>query len=225
MRLLFIRHGDPDYQNDCLTPTGHEQAEKAAHRLASENIDKIYASCMGRARQTAGYTARLTGKDVEILDFMREIVWGYDEDYQPEASPWVIADKMADEGMDAGDPMWEENRYFKGNRCVDNVHMIAEEFDKLLLTLGYRREGGLYRCITDTDNDRTVALFSHGGSSSAAMSHILGIPFPLVCSTFHLDLTSVCVLRFDSRPGSRRMPVIELLNDARHIHMLTNCKI
>ena len=30
MRFLFIRHGEPDYINDCLTPTGRLQAEAAA---------------------------------------------------------------------------------------------------------------------------------------------------------------------------------------------------
>ena len=30
MRLLFIRHGDPDYQNDCLNEIGIEEAKALA---------------------------------------------------------------------------------------------------------------------------------------------------------------------------------------------------
>ena len=33
MRLIFVRHGEPDYQKDCLTETGRIQAELAADRL------------------------------------------------------------------------------------------------------------------------------------------------------------------------------------------------
>ena len=32
MRIVFVRHGHPDYKNDCLTPLGHEQAKAAAAR-------------------------------------------------------------------------------------------------------------------------------------------------------------------------------------------------
>ena len=34
MKLLLIRHGDPDYENDCLTPVGQREAEALAERIA-----------------------------------------------------------------------------------------------------------------------------------------------------------------------------------------------
>ena len=52
MRLIFIRHGEPDYEKDCLTELGHKQAAAAAQRLLSEGIDEIYSSPQGRAFQT-----------------------------------------------------------------------------------------------------------------------------------------------------------------------------
>ena len=33
MRIIFVRHGEPDYKNDCLTAEGHIQAEAVAKRL------------------------------------------------------------------------------------------------------------------------------------------------------------------------------------------------
>ena len=41
MKIILVRHGHPDYVNDCLTPLGHEQAAKAALRLKNEGIEKI----------------------------------------------------------------------------------------------------------------------------------------------------------------------------------------
>ena len=37
MNLYIVRHGNPNYDNDCLTPLGHEQAEAAD--MALDAID------------------------------------------------------------------------------------------------------------------------------------------------------------------------------------------
>ena len=76
MRLILIRHGEPDYEKDCLTEKGMEQAEGTARRLSGEGISAIYSSPMGRARDTASYTAQRLGLKVNTLDFMHEIDWG-----------------------------------------------------------------------------------------------------------------------------------------------------
>jgi probable phosphoglycerate mutase len=52
MRIILIRHGDPNYEKDCLTELGHKQAAAAAQRLLKEGIDEIYSSPQGRAMQT-----------------------------------------------------------------------------------------------------------------------------------------------------------------------------
>lgn len=53
MLLYIIRHGDPHYPTDSLTPRGVLQAEAVGKRLAAAGITKIYSSPMGRAKQTA----------------------------------------------------------------------------------------------------------------------------------------------------------------------------
>ena len=75
MRIYFIRHGDPNYKDNCLTPLGHQQAEALAERWAvsAEKVDRIYSSKFGRAVETAEPTAAKLGLPVEILDFMHEI--------------------------------------------------------------------------------------------------------------------------------------------------------
>ncbi len=66
MRIIFVRHGEPDYALDCLTPAGRAQAEAAAERLRGEGISAVYASPMGRAAETAACTARLLGLPVQL---------------------------------------------------------------------------------------------------------------------------------------------------------------
>ena len=53
MLLFFIRHGDPNYFPDQLTPLGHRQAEAVAKRLALYGLDEIYSSSAVRAKETA----------------------------------------------------------------------------------------------------------------------------------------------------------------------------
>lgn len=39
MKLIFIRHGDPDYDNDCVTEKGKKEVEYLADMLQQEDID------------------------------------------------------------------------------------------------------------------------------------------------------------------------------------------
>ena len=50
MKILLIRHGDPDYEHDTLTEQGWVEAELLARRLQSAAIDDFYLSPLGRRR-------------------------------------------------------------------------------------------------------------------------------------------------------------------------------
>ena len=97
MRIIFVRHGEPDYEHDCLTETGKLQAVDAAERLRNEGIEEIYASPQGRAAQTAAATAEVLKRPVKTLDYMRELHWG-SIDGTPIPSnghPWNLSDLLA----------------------------------------------------------------------------------------------------------------------------------
>ena len=53
MRILLIRHGDPDYVNDTLTEKGRREAALLAKRAVSMNMGECYKSPLGRAQDTA----------------------------------------------------------------------------------------------------------------------------------------------------------------------------
>lgn len=56
MRILIVRHADPDYDIDSLTDTGWKEAELAADYLSKINVKAFYVSPLGRAQDTAGCT-------------------------------------------------------------------------------------------------------------------------------------------------------------------------
>ena len=220
MRIIFVRHGEPDYEHDCLTARGRIQARAAAERLRGEGIEEIFSSPLGRAAETAAAAGEALGLRVRTLDFMRELHWGSTDGTPVPADghPWDLADLLAGEGWDLTDPAWREHPYFRGNLVTAEADHVAEKTDEWLRSLGYEREGAYYRCARPDDRQATVALFSHGGSSAAAMGHILNLPFPYACGLFHLEFTGITVIRLDRRPGSRTLPCLELANDGRHIH-------
>ena len=219
MRIIFIRHGEPDYEHDCLTGPGRIQAQAAAERLREEGIEEIFSSPLGRAAETAAATAEALGLPVKTLDFMRELHWGSVDGTPVPANghPWDLADRLAAEGWDLTNPAWREHPYFSNNLVTAEADRVAEKTDEWLRTLGYERSGAYYRCIRPDNVQKTVALFSHGGSSAAAMGHILNLTFPYACGLFHLEFTGITVIRLDRNPGVQALPCLELANDGRHI--------
>lgn len=214
MRIIFVRHGEPDYTHDCLTEEGRRQAAAAAERLAREGITAVYASPMGRASETASYTARLLGLSVEILPFMHEVSWGGDVPY--EGHPWTLSDRMInEENFDFLHSDWRTHPYYRDNTITPYYDMISERFDAFLLTKGYRHEGNRYLCMTD--RNETFAVFSHGGSGACALAHLLSLPFPWVITVLPYDYTSIIILEYPVRAGEYVHPRIELFNDIAHI--------
>ena len=218
MRIIIIRHGDPDYEKDCLTELGHKQAALAAKRLMDEGIETIYSSCMGRAKQTAQAFSDLSGiGPVKILDFMKEIRFGREGFiYEEQGNPWTGVDRLAAEGVNIYDIAWTELPLFKDNTATIDVQNIQKQTDVWLSELGYKREGLYYRNTRKDEENHTIALFCHGGSSTAMLSRILNIPFPYLCAAFHFKHTAITILRFDVTPGKLSTPILELVNDNRH---------
>ena len=219
MRIVFVRHGEPDYQRDCLTEAGKVQARAAAERLREEGIHEIWSSTMGRAMETAEAASEVLGLPVRTLDFMREVRWGSRDGSPIPAGghPWDLADELARQGINLNTPEWRKHPYFRNNVVCDSVDAVETGIDKWLLEKGYSREGAYYRCVRENEEQETVALFSHGGSSCAAMGHILNLPFPYACALLHLEFTGITVLRLDRHPGAKTLPCLELANDGRHI--------
>lgn len=221
MRIIFVRHGEPDYAHDCLTALGRVQANACAERLVRENIKAVYSSPFGRALETASIVAgRISVEPVHILDFMHELHWGSKSGREIYAygHPWAIADEMSRTGWDLTRPDWPSHPFFWDNAVTENVTCIAEKTDDWLFSIGYKREGLYYRCLED--NPHSVAVFSHGGSSVAMLSRILNLPFPYLCATMHFHFTGITILRFDSHSGSRILPCLELVNDGDHVREL-----
>ncbi len=218
MKIVLVRHGHPDYVNDCLTQLGHEQAEKAAERLRNEGITEIYSSPYGRAYETAQHTADVLSQSITTLDFMREIKWGSSDgkDIYRDGHPWDTSLYAVSLGHSLMDEGWTKQPPFCNNVVFSELERVASQADIWMESLGYRREGANYR-VTGDNTNKTIALFSHGGSSSALLSHLLNFTFFYLCRAICPDFTSITVLSFSDEKGVLTAPMIEYANDSRHI--------
>ena len=220
MKIVFVRHGHPNYRLDRLTVLGHRQAEAAAERLAEEGIQRIYSSTCGRALETAEHTADRIGiprGEIVRCDFMREIHWG-SSDGTPLAAkghPWNEVERMEAAGLPLNSEAWAEEEPFCHNKVVAYSRSVCERSDIWMRFLGYRREGDRYR--VERENDSTVAMFSHAGSSTALLSHLFHIPFPQAFSAIRPDFTAITVAEISGKVGELTVPRFVLLTDARHI--------
>lgn len=218
MRIVFCRHGHPDYKLDCLTELGHRHAAAAAQRLKDEGITEIYASPMGRAQETAQYTADLLGLPIETLPFMREIRFRAveeEEELPHNGNPWMNVVDMVAEGKSIQSFDWQADYPFCRSRIVESVKVITEGFDAWFNAMGYTREGEYYRVGTDTD--KTIAIFSHAGSSTAAICRLFNLPYLYACKTLSPDFTGITVVSLSNHEGALVSPRFEIALDARHI--------
>ena len=221
MRIIFVRHGHPNYINDCLTELGHKHAAAAAERLKEEGISAIYSSTCGRAYETAEYTAKQYGLPIAKCEFMREISWG-SVDNEPiifDGHPWSTVDDMVAKGESILNSDWASQEPFVRNKMVSYVENIVDALDEWLKMLGYTREGLYYR-VTGLSTNKTIAAFGHGGAGSAIFSHLFNLPYPFVCTTLNQDYTGITIVELPDTPGALVKPRFEIMNDARHIKEL-----
>ncbi len=105
-RVFMVRHGATILSAEDrfagatdvpLSDEGREQTRRLAQRLKTENIAAVYASPLGRTRETARILAEPHGLDVQTRDGLREISHGHweqmtrrevEEKFPEEAAEW-----------------------------------------------------------------------------------------------------------------------------------------
>ncbi|MEZ4667301.1 MAG: histidine phosphatase family protein [Anaerolineae bacterium] len=220
MRLHIIRHADPDYENDTLTPAGKQEAAALAKRLASYRLDSIFSSPMPRAHMTAQYTADLLKLPVIIEPWAIEVQgWSYDPIVEDgEAIPvWDIPGEI----LRANPAYFDLERWcytppLDSQRIRDDYAALSAAVDRLVARYGYQREGRRYR-ITE-HNQQQIALFCHNGTALAALAHLLCAPPPLIwCSFWHAP-SAVTTILFEERGDEWAVPRAISVGDVSHLY-------
>ncbi len=192
MKIMIIRHGDPDYSIDSLTEKGWREAELLSQKLIKEKIDDFYCSPLGRAKDTARPTLEKLGREAQILDWLHEfrakIVSPYSGkprvswDLPP--SVWCADDRYYDLNK------WNEPELIAKSNSAAIYKETTDGVDALLKKYGWTREGMAYR----GGEDVTIALVCHFCLGITVMAYLLGISPIVAQNAFFLSPTSVTTL-------------------------------
>jgi probable phosphoglycerate mutase len=197
MKVLLIRHADPDYRRDTITETGHRQARRLAEELDRYDVGEILSSSYGRAIDTAAYSAKLLGLEMSAHDWLREVNGNYNPGC-PGTLAYHGADLFAD-GRPVSIENWAE-RVPYGAHTREHSRALLESFRTFMQSHGYRQEGLRYRA-TERAERKTVAVFCHAGAILTLLAELLHIPIPVVYAQFTIDPASVTVLRLEEKDG------------------------
>lgn len=243
MRILLVRHADPEYITDSLTRQGRREAAALARYLASDECEarptRLYSSPRGRARATARYAEKALGLRAEVEPWTAELV----------AWPRLSG---GDGGMGAARPgegglaVWDtaaeepevrraaERGSVQGQFGVGGVPVLREVeasygelrafSDMFVARHGYVREeegapdGGTGRYRIVSRNRDVIAVFCHAGFGLTWLASLLGLPLMSVFTGFFLPPSSVTTILFDERSEDFAEP--RLLNVGTTPHLI-----
>ena len=219
MRILIIRHADPDYSVDGLTEVGKIEAQCLKDMLVNENISAVYCSTLGRARLTIAPTLEALGMTAEYCPWLREF------NYAPVKLPyadgesvcWDLLPEYANSLDNLYSPTrWMEEDIIKNSAVYESYTAVCRELDLVLARHGYVRSGYNYRA--EMPNHDTIVFVCHFGLGAVLLSHLLN------CSPYsiwqHTTLTpsSVTTVYTEERRDKAASMRASAIGDTSHLY-------
>lgn len=175
MKLLIIRHGDPDYTIDSLTEKGKREAELLKERLLKLNLSHFYCSPLGRAKATAKPILEALHKEAEICEWLKEFdVPLIDPKTNQKVLAWDRLPSFLAENDNYYDKdKWLDTDFIKSGSLGERYKEVCDSLDAVLAKHGYVHNGKVFR--VEKENTDTITFFCHFGVECVLLSHLLKI--------------------------------------------------
>ncbi|MFC4099495.1 histidine phosphatase family protein [Paenibacillus xanthanilyticus] len=140
--LYFVRHGNTNFSKDLeregagakLTEEGERDARRVAELLVGEGIDVIVSSPQHRARDTVAPLAERLGKEITLIEALKERAIGsLSVDIPEEAFRRAVA--LSFEDLDAALPEGETTRQARA-RAVPAISRLLEDHAGKRIAIG-----------------------------------------------------------------------------------------
>ena len=242
MKLIFVRHGDPDYEHDSLTEKGFREAEILAERISKWNVTDFYTSPLGRAKATASCTLKKMNRTAEILEWTQEFNYPIDDPVTGRHGvPWdLVPSSWTNDVLMLSRDGWVQSDIMCENPDIAAKYSeVCRILDEFLKKYGYEREENFYimpdkkevfiTATTSPDNlmhinnpvyredEPVVVIFCHLGAICIMLSHLLNIPFPLLVHGFFLPTTSLTILSTEERWSNEAYFRVQAMGDVHHL--------
>ncbi|QJR15504.1 histidine phosphatase family protein [Usitatibacter palustris] len=162
-RFIVLRHGETEWnvasriqghQDSALTPRGLVQAEALAQRMVLERFDRLVASDLGRAHETARIIAARTGHAVQGDARLRERCYG------------------TAEGLTYGELDHEFPEVFSSVRVTDPDYVVPGGESRRQF---YDRVQSAFEALAREHPGERIAVVSHGGVLASLFRLVHGI--------------------------------------------------
>lgn len=197
MELIFIRHGQPQWDidgrgvdNPVLTELGHRQAELLGEAFAGQTIDRILVSPLIRAQQTAAPIIEALGVEPEIQDWLAEITAPVWQDTPTEVVERVFAESRIR-------PLEEQWLGIPGGESFRDFHdRVTFGLIDFLSSIDCVRFNGFPPLWQLTEPGPRIVIVAHSGTNAVSLGHLLGIdPVPWEWERFVAFHASVSVVK------------------------------
>ena len=219
MRLLIIRHGDPDYENDTLTEKGWREARLLAERICQMDIRDFYVSPLGRAKATASCTLEKMNHTAVTHEWLREFAPSI---RRPDVAcgrtiawDWLPADWTGEPCFYDRD-LWRTHPAMEEGNVGREYQWVTDGFDRLLAEHGYVRESGVYR--TEKPNRDTLAFFCHFGVECVLLRHLMNISPMILWHHTAAAPTSVPTVNTEERREGTAIFRVSSFGDISHLY-------
>ncbi len=217
MHLYIVRHADPDYKNNSLTPQGYREAEALAEKFAVQGLHYIYTSDTVRAIDTARCSADALKLSYSIIPWLLEPDMLQVRQNGRRYSLW----DTFGETVRASSPMptqadWHTRAPFDTQAVLHMWTGFRKNCDELIEQHGYTRIEGRYRI--DRQNRDRIALFCHNGTVLLFLAHFLELPLSLVWSGFYSWPSSVTTIYFEEHSREWAVPRALGVADVSHLY-------
>ena len=216
MKLIIIRHGDPDYEHDTLTEKGVREAKLLSERISKLDVKAFYCSPLGRAQDTASYTLDKMNRSTQTLpwlcEFEGKILSGlkYISCWDRLPSEWTKYPEHYDYNE------WYNSKIMRYGNVERKYKTVCNGIDELLKTHGYEHQGNIYK--VNNSNHDTIVLFCHFGVECVLLSHIMSCSPMVFWHNFVALPTSVTTLITEEREKGIAAFRCQQFGDISHLY-------
>lgn len=221
MKILIIRHADPDYAKDSLTDKGWLEAEYLSQKMELIPVKDYYVSPLGRARDTASLTLKKAHKEAKILDWLTEFVECTIKrpdrtDRRMIAWDWLPEDWTVRENFFDSEKWMDEPEMTEGGVGA-KAQWVWDRLDALLASYGYVRDGRMYRA--EHPNNDTIVLFCHFGVECVLLSHLMNVSPMVIWHGVCAAPSSVTTLVTEERRPGKAIFRMTSFGDTSHLYV------
>lgn len=196
MKIIIIRHAEPDYPNNSLTKKGFLEAKYLGEYYKDFHYDYLYSSPLPRAYLTAKAFAHKE-EDIVVKKWLEEFWHPITINGDPTRHNWDFYPRETTEYPEIYKDEFLTSEIGKSANLKELYEEVIKSFDELLEKHGYKRENSYYRTLRP--NKETIVIVCHLGMMSLLMSRLCHIPYTTIAQHFFVAPSGVTTFVSEER--------------------------